>query len=131
MSDKQDTTEDIIREMREFGERCDRRPFSWQMVDGLFKRLADRIEAAVERERDPLAKPRLCKSCKHLLPEGCEICGCSDYVEAAAQRDQAQGPSSSTKLGNAAALKEAKRLEAEVDRALKPAKDDRQEELPL
>jgi len=34
-----------------------------------------------------------------------------------------------TRTGDA--LKEAKRLEAEVDRALKPAKDDRQEELPL
>ena len=34
-----------------------------------------------------------------------------------------------TRTGDA--LKEAKRLEAEVDRALKPAKDKRQEELPL
>ena len=43
-----ETRADILAEMRTFGERCDHRPFSWQMVDGLFKRMADRIEAAAE-----------------------------------------------------------------------------------
>ena len=27
------------------------------------------------------AKPRLCKSCSHFKPGGCEICGCTDYDE--------------------------------------------------
>lgn len=46
-----ETLADIVSEMRTFGVRCNHRPFSWQMVDGILKQLADRVEAAAQRER--------------------------------------------------------------------------------
>lgn len=53
-----ETLFDILNEMRTFGERCDHRPFSWQMVSGLFGRLADRLEAAAARERNRQYEPQ-------------------------------------------------------------------------
>ena len=93
MSDKHETTDDIIREMRDLGaldeKSVDMIPRSLQAL-GL-RTYADRFEAARKREQaDPLAKPNLCRSCKHLLPDGCEICGCGDYVEAAEREHNRQ-----------------------------------------
>lgn len=93
MSDRPETTDDIIREMRDLGaldeKSVDMIPRSLQAL-GL-RTYADRFEAARKREQaDPLAKPNLCRSCKHLLPDGCEICGCGDYVEAAEREHNRQ-----------------------------------------
>lgn len=88
-----ETLADIIREMRDLGaldeKSGDMIPRSLQAL-GL-RTYADRFEAARKREQaDPLAKPNLCRSCKHLLPDGCEICGCGDYVEAAEREHNRQ-----------------------------------------
>ena len=53
----------------------------------------------------------------------------NDFVELVRAMREAQKAYFRTRTGDA--LNEAKRLEAEVDRELKPAKDERQEELPL
>ena len=50
MSDKPETTGDIVREMRSFGERCDHRPFSWQMVERCRECKAKSGNAAALRE---------------------------------------------------------------------------------
>ena len=108
MSDRPETIEDILAEMRDLGaldEQCnDMIPRSLQAL-GL-RTYADRFEAARKREQaDPLAKPNLCRSCKHLLPDGCEICGCGDYVEAAEREHNRQyEPRCDWSIGEARAL---------------------------
>ena len=103
-----ETLADILAEMRDLGaldEQCnDMIPRSLQAL-GL-RTYADRFEAARKREQaDPLAKPNLCRSCKHLLPDGCEICGCGDYVEAAEREHNRQyEPRCDWSIGEARAL---------------------------
>ena len=104
------TLADILDEMRTFDERCDHRPFSWQMVDAMLKRLADRIEAAAEREipqPDPNWKD-ICAKCADgdIEPRFCAYYGEPNGCNSPIYGEHPSAEKSSA-VGNAAAMRAA------------------------